>query len=108
MISCRSLLTNCRLRLICSATTAHLDSCIKFKLSLDYGWGGNSTLGTAVLTLKNNRNGTADVATAFFGEKWIEADNVRLVDGCWPDWKLERFLVYRLIQKIPKNALAWS
>merc|ERR1712157_249477 len=83
-------------------------SCVKFKLALDYGWGGNSTLGTAVLTLKNNYNGTADIATAFFGEKWIEEDNVRLIDGCWPDWQLERFLVYRLIQKIPKNALEWS
>merc|ERR1711992_462180 len=59
---------------------------LKFKISLEYGWEGCSTLGTAFLSLASVGNRKCDIAYAFFGEKWVEQDNVRLVKGCWPDW----------------------
>jgi len=82
----------------------------KFRLNLDYSSGGNSSLGVAVMTVKKETQSTVNVCTALFAEMWVEQSNVRLeqkmVQGAWDDQKLEMFLLYRLISKIPKSALS--
>jgi len=79
---------------------------IKFQIQLDYGWGGSSSLAVALVSVKNNGDGKCDVSMAFFGEKWVEEDHIALIEGSLPDWKLQRFLIYRLLKMLPDQVRA--
>merc|ERR1712107_814635 len=63
--------------------------------------GRMSSLGTAVFCVVNNKDGTVDCAHAFYGEKWIEQEGVKLVLGRWPDCEVQGFLMYRLLEVLP-------
>mmetsp|Transcript_15537 Transcript_15537/g.30590 ORF Transcript_15537/g.30590 Transcript_15537/m.30590 type:complete len:178 (+) Transcript_15537:97-630(+) len=78
---------------------------LKFAIKLSYEPGGMSSLGTAVFCVVNNKDGTVDCAHAFYGEKWIEQEGVKLVLGRWPDCEVQGFLMYRLLESLPARYL---
>jgi len=72
-------------------------------IKLSYEEAGTSRLGMAIIGVKYIEPGKVDIGHAMYAEQWTEQPGVSLVQGQWPDEKIQKFLVWRLLERIPPH-----
>merc|ERR1712083_1133031 len=78
------------------------DSCA---IKLDFNPGGTSNLGLGVIGMIKESDTKVTIAHAIYAETWTEEDGVALNKDSplWVDGKIRQFLMWRMMQGMPKD-----